>query len=356
MNTKQTLLQTLQNDGQTVHELRDVNGGSGSILIMQHGGRILGMYTHDEAENMLWVNPKLYQPETAHATLNDAWWPNTGGNRIWLGPEVDLNVMPTGQYGVPRALDPGQYASSVSEQQARLDLSTKVNLFRSGAQCDIQLERHIELVPNPLRYERGLAGVLARVRYVGYQQATTLTLAQSSDKAAQVGMWDIAQLPTPGRMIVPTMGHTNANAPWRPLIGDPAASVSASARGIEIAMSAKSSFKLGVRAVNTLGRAGYMRQRADGQHALVVRNFVVNLSGDYVDVPPADTADAKADFGYAFQCYNDDGRLGQFGELEYHVPAVSLRRPRHTDTSQLWAFEGEAGDIQQIADVLLGTV
>ncbi len=350
INSKQTLLQTLRDDGQTVHELRDANGGS--LLVMQRGGRILGLYTHDERDSLLWVNPNLYQPEKAHATLNDPWWPNTGGDRIWLGPEVDLNMTPEGQYAAPRPLDPGQYSSSASDQQIRLDLSATVALYRSGAQCDVQLERHIGFVPNPLRYEKGLADALTHVRYVGYEQTTTLTLAQSSDDAAQVGLWDIVQLPTPGRMIVPTLGHPNANAPWMPLIGDAAPSVTASSHGIEIEMGAKSSFKLGVRTVNSIGRAGYVRPREDGQHMLVVRNFAINPSGDYVDVPP-DPA-ASADFGYAFQCYNDNGNLGQFGELEYHAPAVSVRNPRHTDISQLWAFEGEAGAIQHISDALLG--
>ena len=356
MTTKQTLLQTLQADRQTVHELRNADGGS--LLIMQHGGRILGLYTRDDAENLLWVNPRLYQPEgqpeSAHAALNDAWWPNTGGNRIWISPEVDVNIGADGQYGVPRALDPGQYALSVVDQTARLDLSAKVALHRSGAACEVQIERHIAFVPNPLRHERDLADVLGRVRYVGYQQATTLTLAQSTDDAAQVGMWDIVQLPTPGHMLVPTFGPTGdaETAPWQALIGDPAAKVAAHAHGVKVHMGPTTSFKLGVRAVHTVGRAGYIRPLSHGEHMLVVRNFDVNLSGDYIDVPPNDAED----FGYAFQCYNDDGKLGQFGELEYHAPAVSLRYPQHTDTAQLWAFEGNAADIQAIASILLGPI
>jgi hypothetical protein len=53
---------------------------------------------------------------------------------------------------------------------------------------------------------------------------------------------------------------------------------------IRYRMRAVGEHKLGFRAVDMTGRVGYMYP-AGSQMALVVRNFAVNPSGEYVDVP-----------------------------------------------------------------------
>ena len=84
------------------------------------------------------------------------------------------------------------------------------------------------------------------------------------------------------------------------------------------------------------GRVGYRYPARDGRWALVIRNFVVNPSGTYVDVP----WDDPADLGYAFQACNVNSSLGSFSELEYHVPAIGPATGvlGSEDTSQVWAF------------------
>ena len=98
--------------------------------------------------------------------------------------------------------------------------------------------------------------------------------------------------------------------------------------------------KIAVRAVDLTGRVGYLQK-----NSLVIRNFFVNPSGEYIDTPWLD----EADRGYAFQACNVNiPRLGQFNELEYHVPTG------HTDVSQVWAFRGTRAAIRAIAARLLG--
>ncbi len=96
-------------------------------------------------------------------------------------------------------------------------------------------------------------------------------------------------------------------------------------------------------AVATTGRVGYLYQQGD-KWSLVVRNFFVNPSGEYVDVPKND----PDDLGYSVNAVSVDGALGDFCELEYHVPArgragSGREGGQCVDISQLWAFRGNLG-------------
>jgi len=110
--------------------------------------------------------------------------------------------------------------------------------------------------------------------------------------------------------------------------------------------------KLGIRAVATTGRVGYV-YRSSGKWALIIRNFTVNPSGEYIDVPWKDTEDV----GYSTQACNVNSGLGQFSELEYHAPAIGqgTGRTRCDDVAQVWAFRGALGDIDTIVRSLLSS-
>ena len=115
-------------------------------------------------------------------------------------------------------------------------------------------------------------------------------------------------------------------------------------------MRAAGEHKLGIRAAAITGRAGYLRV-AEGEASLVVRNFTVNPSGEYVDVPWTETEN----FGFAFQACNVNSNLGAFSELEYHVPAAGSPNgiSRSEDRSQLWAFRGPIAAVKSFARRLL---
>jgi hypothetical protein len=124
-------------------------------------------------------------------------------------------------------------------------------------------------------------------------------------------------------------------------------------RFIHFLLDAKEQHKIGVRASSTIGRMGYIRPLEGERKTLVVRNFLVNPSGEYVDTP----WDNRNDSGYAIQCYNDDGNLGSFGEMEYHTPAIGAGTgmTAYQDRSQVWAFAGKEQDINRVGQYLLGT-
>ena len=126
--------------------------------------------------------------------------------------------------------------------------------------------------------------------------------------------------------------------------------ISVTERHIQYRMRSPGEDKIGIRAVATAGRVGYLHETGD-QWALVIRNFFVNPSGEYVDVP----WDNTSDFGYSTQACNVKSHQGPFSELEYHVPAIGSGTGRTScvDESQVWAYRGNAHDIQVIAHTLL---
>jgi hypothetical protein len=96
---------------------------------------------------------------------------------------------------------------------------------------------------------------------------------------------------------------------------------------------------------------GYLRKNGRNS-TLVIRNLAVNPSGEYVDVPWKDT-----DYlGFSTQACNINSGLGQFSELEYHIPAIGHRtgRVRCDDEAQIWAFRGPERLVLQVRRLLLG--
>ncbi|MCX7428659.1 MAG: hypothetical protein NTW96_23915 [Planctomycetia bacterium] len=117
-------------------------------------------------------------------------------------------------------------------------------------------------------------------------------------------------------------------------------------------MRATGEHKIDIRAVAITGRIGYLHETSEGRWALIVRNFFVDPSGEYVDVPWGD----PDDLGYAAQACNVNSALGHFSELEYHVPAIGgdTGRRRCDDATQVWAFRGSERRMRAVAAMLLG--
>jgi hypothetical protein len=117
-------------------------------------------------------------------------------------------------------------------------------------------------------------------------------------------------------------------------------------------MRAAGEHKLGIRATAVTGRAGYLHSHGS-EASLVIRNFMVNPSGEYVDVPWTETDN----FGFAVQACNVNSNLGAFSELEYHVPAIGSPEgsSRSEDQSQLWASRGPEPAVKSVARRLLSS-
>jgi hypothetical protein len=162
-----------------------------------------------------------------------------------------------------------------------------------------------------------------------------------------VGLWNLLQLPHGGDMWIPTYSKSQPNVIMGSVSAD---DLAVGERLIQYRMRSSGEDKIGIRAVATAGRVGYLYRTGD-LSALVVRNFFVNPSGEYVDVP----WDNTGDFGYSTQACNIKSHQGPFSELEYHSPAIGsgTGRTRCVDESQVWAFRGPSPNIQLIAQTLL---
>jgi hypothetical protein len=341
----ENLIRTLNAVGKNTEIYESPDGSK--VLILPHGGRILGLYAPQVEENFFWTNAALDSVESAEVFYQSDEWHNSGGDRTWLAPEADVffpHFPKTDKYFQPRQLDPGNYNLEKTSEGPRLINDLRLTLTRSRCEIDLRMTKSVSSALNPLRHER----LSTSAQYAGYTLRTSLELlAPSANSQDRVGLWNLLQLPHGGDMWIPTYSKSQPNVIMGKVSAD---DISVSERSIQYRMRSPGEDKIGIRAVATAGRVGYLYKTGD-QAALVIRNFFVNPSGEYVDVP----WDNTNDFGYSTQACNIKSQQGPFSELEYHSPAIGSGTGRSScvDESQVWAYRGNARDIQVIAQTLL---
>lgn len=362
---KETLIGILNDAGKPVESCTYPDGST--ALVLPHGGRILGLFAPGNDQNFFWTHPALGSVSTARDFFGSDQWHNSGGDRTWLSPEVDFflpDYPQTDRYWQPRQLDPGDYRVLKEGEELCLISRMTVKLSRSKKEVDLAICKSLAAVPNPLRHEKGRE--MAGIEYAGYTLRTSLGFASLPEREQAVGLWSLLQLPHGGEMLIPTYIRTQPRIFFGTIASE---DLIASDHLIRYRMRTSGEQKIGLRAVAVTGRAGYRYRLDDGRWALVIRNFFVDPSGQYVDVP----WDDPSDLGYAVQACNVNSRLGSFSELEYHVPAAAGRSATpltyqppsslkdflpeviavEEDVSQVWAFRGSWEQIADVAGSLL---
>jgi hypothetical protein len=162
-----------------------------------------------------------------------------------------------------------------------------------------------------------------------------------------LGLWNLLQMPNGGELLIPTYSMGNPIVYFGVI---PDGDLNVSERIVRYHMHAEDGQKIGISADVCTGRAGYMYQQG-GIWSLVIRNFRVNPSSEYIDIPwnqPSHTDNV-------FQACNVNNEMGSFSELEYHAPAVggSTGLSQCNDESQVWAFRGAHDEITAIVQLLL---
>lgn len=332
-------------NGQNVKSAEIPGTDGGSILVIDAGARVLRLVGRFGTD-FLWLNKQITENPQKFMSVH---WLNFGGDRTWIAPERTVHISdlddPWDTYEVPKAFDPGNY-----ELQQYGESITLSNRFRLADQMrkvlsDLSIVKKVSPAPNPFRYSADAD--LKNVEYIGYEQSTTLRLLSEYVPGAQFGLWHLAQVEAPGEILVPVTDST----PPHVYFGADGADNTKLTPGLVRFEVNGTQQKIGIKADATFGRAGFIREDIDGLWTLIVRNFNVNPSGDYIDTPWDDPSDR----GYAVQCYCDDGSLGNFGELEYHSTGIGdgTGTDACTDTSQLWAFRAERPTIERITKRLL---
>lgn len=322
---------------------------SARLLLLPYGARVLGLYAAGSEKSFFWTNPTLENVQTARAMFLNSGWHNTGGDRTWVAPELDVFFpdVNSDRYRQPRELEMSDYAVERIDGGVRMSRQMTLHLARPGRDVRLRLCKWFGAAPNPLRCERDMAAVIARVQYAGYCQRVALQIA---DESAALGIWNLLQLPPGGEMILPTYA---CSAPQRCFGYVPTECMTLKDRVLRVRVDSPGSYKIAVKAAAVCGRAGYVYGGED-ECSLIVRNFMVNPSGEYVDVQRHD----PDDHGYAFQmCRVDEADYGSFCEMEHHAPALGTPPDpwRTEDISQTWAFRGGREAIGTIARRLLGT-
>lgn len=343
----ETLTRTLAAIGKLVHTV-EMPGGARVVLLL-HGGRVLGLFGANDEENYYWTNPALATAESANAYYSSGDWQNSGGDRTWLAPELELffpkyPAIDISGYFQPRQLDPGCYTIEYRDGTVRLVNRLSVTFYRTKTSADLEIQKWVTPAANPLRFEKD-SRLLCEVLYAGYTQHTALTM-RAGDTAC-VGLWNLIQMPHGGEMIIPVYARSKPRI-YFGTIAD--SDLRVTDRAIYWRMEAQDEQKIGVRAAAATGRVGY-RYGVGGSSTLIIRNFVVDPSGEYIDVP----WNEPEDLGYCVQACNVNSRWGEFSELEYHVPAIGAGTGRTTceDVSQVWGFRGPAEAIDHVMATLL---
>jgi hypothetical protein len=316
-------------------------------LVLPHGGRILGLFSPGEEENLFWTHPALDAVNSARAFYEGEQWHNSGGERTWLAPEVDFffpDFPSLTRYWQQRELDPGRYEVSHGDDTLGWKTRARLNLSRTKQIVDLEIAKTLAPALNPLRHDNSTEW--SDLRFAGYTLCSSLRIV-GREQPPFVGLWHLTQMPHGGEMLVPTIFRSEPKVYMGKIEAE---DLVASEHLIRYRMRADGEHKIGVRALALTGRAGYIYKNG-GETCLIVRNFNVNPSGEYVDVSWLETDD----YGFGFQACNVNSLLGRFSELEYHVPAIGKNTGKSysEDQSQLWAFRGPEAVVRSAAHRLL---
>ena len=349
--TMNSLVRSLEAAGEPYVVLDDGRGAR--AVVVPRAGRVMGLFDAGGG-NFLWIPPALSTPEGAKALLHAAEWQNVGGDRTWIGPETGTRVPdladPWGTITTPRSFDPGAYSLRLEGEMAHLRTKGRIQYFRPNTECGFTVEKTLRLVANPLRRDLAECPEMGGLSYAGYEQVTRLQLIPPVRPGVCLCLWSLPVLPGGGDIIISTRYRARVRDFMEPT-GE--AHLTIEDRCVRFRLDGRERHKIGIKPGPLTGRMGYLR-RLDGGDAwtLVVRNFFVDPSAEYVDVP----WDDPADLGYVVEIYNNNGEGGEFGEMEYHTPAIGgdTGLDSYLDRSQLWAFRGPGDLIRVAGERLLG--
>jgi hypothetical protein len=342
---KQKLIQSLAGANKPIKTWISPDGSQ--VLVLPHGGRMLGLFAPGSEENFFWTHPALESATSASDFYAGNKWHNSGGDRTWFAPEIDFflpNFPDTSSYWQPREFDPGNYEWVDGKDTIALSNRFSYRLSRSKEIVHLEARKQLAPAANPLSELKSAADVA----YAGYTLRTTLAFTEVPSATAKVGIWSLLQLPHGGDFLAPTDSRVEPKI----LFGSIADSdLLLEENMVRYKMRAHGENKLGLKAKGLTERMGYSRL-ADGAADLIVRNFIIDPSGDYINAPWSEPEGE----GFVIEACNIDSSLGSFSEIEYHAPAIGGLRKQtsYEDVSQLWAFRGKEQEILQIARLLLG--
>ena len=178
------------------------------VLLLPYGARVLGLFPPKSDDNFFWVNPALRA-----TTSREPCSPKRAGRiraaiargsarRSRCSFPIIRNAV---RHVEPATLDAAEYAVAARTGRRGDDAHDDARLCPRQAIGEAAAEQVGRAAPNPLRYERCAAKLLAGVEYAGYTQRTRVKLLDDAARSPlPVGIWNLIQLPHGGEMIIPT--------------------------------------------------------------------------------------------------------------------------------------------------------
>lgn len=341
---KEKLLKVLNNNNIGYCELRISKAVQ--LVAIERGGRIIGIYDEEANQNLLWTAQALEKEKEAVELLGGTVW-NTGGDRLWFGPEIRYSVSDRTRFWetlhTPEAIDPGNYQLTKNSEACILHQKIKLcTKDGSNEAVDFHVNRTIMKSENPLRNNINFQELMKEVEFGGFTQRVCL-----QGKGSSVEGWSLLQVIPRGTIYIP-MTQVQKGVNYYEPVGE---LEHVQQTGIALEATGNRRYKVGYKAERVIGRLGYTC-RWNNKNCLLIRNFPNDPAGNYEEEPPF----LPGEKGFSVHVYNDDGNSGGFTEIECSLPAVFGKTGRDSsdDTISTWIFTGSELSLKEIGYLLLG--
>ncbi len=324
-------------------------GAEMKLLVLERGGRVFGPFI-GESKGVFWANNIWNDTESFRTFLHKHEW-NTGGDRIWIGPEIQFHIQNRQDVAhseqIPSSTDPGSYRLRVDNDKAVLRQKNRLKAYNiAQGTIALGIEKTIRPAANPLRKRADAEKLLDEVEYCGYTQKVTLKIRHGGKVSAEA--WNITQVDPPGDILIPVTDAAEYIDFYDPIDDNHLQNGTDVTR---LKATGDCRYKVGLKAAQVQGDILYFGEQ-DGKPYLYVKRFFSNPSADHAE----ESAALLGENGFSTYVYNDDGRIGGFSELECNLQPVggTARRLQSCDVICNWFFFGETEKLDKIMKALTG--
>ena len=343
--TKNALINSLENRLAFI----ELNYNDSTIIVSEHGGRVLGIFPKKECINLLWVNPAINDLD-----FKKEW--NIGGDRYWISPERVFfykNPELWEEWFCPEGLDPADYritSSTKTDCSLITDISLTNQLTKEIYKGKIR--RDISLVKEPIN---------TGVPYCGIQYTDDCILFTPN---LNINSWTLTQVisggtENPGTVLIPTTSNPKPQSYFSPIPND---RLNLRANYVAFKIDVDAIYKLGIRPedidFSRSDKIGYVLRIPESEEY----GFLVKISDD-MPKSQEECFDVSRDHPDAdigvIQSYNSESPnkpFLNFGEIELQLSIFKNfnNNSRGIAKHQLFGYIGTKDEILGVIEKYLG--
>lgn len=320
-----------------------LTAGAGTFVVLRRGARVVPF--DDEGRPLLWLAPEALPGRGVAAWASTGAW-NLGAERLWIGPEWRLMVGDRaeflGTYALSPAMDPGDWSLDAKGAEALLSTHMRLSASQPAGRLGLDVRQKVAPAADPARRLEESAGL----RHLGWSREVTLERGEGDDGSVACQSWVLAQVQAPATVLVPRAGPDAVTDYFEPVDDS---HLRASRSGLRIDLSGRRRFKVGIRTGEHVGTVAAWREGPGDTATLLVRYFQDAPSSRYLEEPPG----SPGHEGDSIYVYNDDGRFGDFGEVEALGRALEPGARSVHDRFEAHVWWGPRGSVARLAGRLL---